>query len=77
MCMWKGEQLGMAFDLPQPDYRTSMVGGGSAQISCSRHKVWLFEVLPSLPFLLIDSEEGGHVPRAGRTGLKVFPFSGT
>lgn len=67
MCLWRGEQLGMAFDLQQPDYRITMVGGGSAQISCSGHKVWLFEVLPSLP---TEGEERGHVPSAGCTDLK-------
>lgn len=53
---------------------TEMVGGGSAQIPCSGHKVWLFEVLSSLPFLpTTDSEEGGHVPGLVVQALKSPP----
>lgn len=76
MCMWRGEQLARAFDLQQPDYRIGTVGGGSTLISSSGHRAWYFEVLPSPPFLLRDSEEGGHVPRAGRAGLEVSLVSG-
>lgn len=52
------------------------MGGGSSQILGSGHRAWLFEVPPFPPFLLIDREEGGPVPRAGWVGLEVPPVSG-